>query len=142
MVILAISCCLVVEKLGAEHISCPMFTVFIQDLVEELLSVSHDLVSMVILHSLAFEAGFEQEFLAHFGSKVLHNKTNQGIEFWIGLVQKKLSVAFHWESVISSMKAFHSTKVSLIIFEQFLVSVVETLKIIISHLFENRHYSQ
>lgn len=70
----------------------------------ELMELSHSLVSVDKLHHLATEAGFEQEFLSHFGKKAL---PSEEIEFWIGIVQKKLSLAFHRESVISGMQSFH-----------------------------------
>uniref|UniRef100_A0A166ELT7 Uncharacterized protein n=1 Tax=Daucus carota subsp. sativus TaxID=79200 RepID=A0A166ELT7_DAUCS len=58
------------------------------------------------LHHLAREAGFEEDFLLHFGSKILPSKNTENMEFWIGLVRAKLSEAFHRESVISGKQAF------------------------------------
>ncbi|OVA08574.1 LETM1-like [Macleaya cordata] len=110
VIILAISCCIAIKNLGAGRISCPMFTLSIPQIVGGLMDLSHKLVALDKLHSLASEAGLEQEFLAHFGAKVVLNNTSQEVVFWIALVQKKLVLAFHRESVLSDMQAFHNTK--------------------------------
>lgn len=103
-IILAISCCAAVGKLGSAHLSGPLSDVTLEAILVELMELSHSLVSVDKLHHLATEAGFEQEFLSHFGKKAL---PSEEIEFWIGIVQKKLSLAFHRESVISGMQSFH-----------------------------------
>ncbi|GFY97071.1 LETM1-like protein [Actinidia rufa] len=105
-IILAISCCAAVKKLGAGRVSCPLFSVAIEDVLIELMDLSHSLVSVDKLYSLATEAGFEEDFLLHFGTKVLPGNNIEEVEFWIGLVQKKLSTAFHRESVISGKQTF------------------------------------
>ncbi|KAI3759700.1 hypothetical protein L6452_07709 [Arctium lappa] len=105
-VILAISCCTAVTKLGSGRISCPQFTASIDDALVELRDLSRDLVSVDKLHHLAIKAGFEEDFLSHFGKKVLSSKNIEDVEFWIGLVQKKLSSAFHRESVITANQTF------------------------------------
>ncbi|KAF8393411.1 hypothetical protein HHK36_021655 [Tetracentron sinense] len=110
-IILAINSCLAVERLGAGRISCPVFTVSIQGVLGELMDLAYTLASMEKLYHLACKAGFEQEFLTHFGMKAFPNKTSREVEFWIGLVHKKLSLAFHRESVISGMQAFQNGKV-------------------------------
>ncbi|KAE7997480.1 hypothetical protein FH972_002116 [Carpinus fangiana] len=56
------------------------------------------------LHHLATEAGFEMDFLAHFGTKIFPSKRSEELEFWIGLAQKKLSVAFYKENLFSHNK--------------------------------------
>ncbi|KAA8541765.1 hypothetical protein F0562_022917 [Nyssa sinensis] len=105
-IILAMSCCAAVGKLGSGRISCPLFSISIEDVFIELMNLSYSLVSVDKLHHLATEAGFEEDFLSHFGTKVLPCKNSEEIEFWIGLVQKKLSVALHRESVISGKHTF------------------------------------
>ncbi|XP_028097125.1 uncharacterized protein LOC114296993 isoform X2 [Camellia sinensis] len=105
-IILAISCCAAVRKLGSGRVSCTLFSLSIEDALIELMNFSHDLVSVDKLHSLATEAGFEEDFLLHFGKKVLPSKNIEEVEFWIGLVQKKLSTAFRRESVISGKQIF------------------------------------
>ncbi|CAL5361323.1 unnamed protein product [Camellia sinensis] len=105
-IILAISCCAAVRKLGSGRVSCTLFSLSIEDALIELMNFSHDLVSVDKLHSLATEAGFEEDFLLHFCKKVLPSKNIEAVEFWIGLVQKKLSTAFHRESVISGKQIF------------------------------------
>lgn len=67
---------------------------------------SYTLVSVNKLHHLAREAGFEEQFLLHFGKRILPSEDIEDIEFWIGLVQTKLSVAFHRESVILGKQEF------------------------------------
>ncbi|KAF6172059.1 hypothetical protein GIB67_029477 [Kingdonia uniflora] len=62
--------CAAVDKL-AERVSCPRFTLSIPEIMGEFMDLSYSLVSMDRLHSLASKAGVEQEFLAHFGSKIL-----------------------------------------------------------------------
>ncbi|KAK6148832.1 hypothetical protein DH2020_016357 [Rehmannia glutinosa] len=98
--IMAITLCAALGKLGSGRISCPLFSNLIEEALIELMIMAHDLVSVDKLHHLANEAGFEEQFLSHFGSKVLPSTNVEDIEFWIGLVQRKLSVAFERESVI------------------------------------------
>ncbi|XP_009787778.1 uncharacterized protein LOC107789494 [Nicotiana tabacum] len=105
--ILAISCCTAVRKLGSGRVSCPLFSASIEDALVELMNLSHRLVSVDKLHYLATEAGFEEDFLFHFGRKVLPSNSIEDVEFWIGLVQRKLSNAFHRENVITDKHAFH-----------------------------------
>lgn len=105
-VILGISCCTAVRKLGSGRISCPQFAASIDDALVELRDLSCDLVSVDKLHQLAIEAGFEEDFLSHFGKKVIPSKNIEDVEFWIGLVQDKLSLAFHRESVITPNQTF------------------------------------
>lgn len=93
------------RKLGSGRLSCPSLSVSIEDILVKLMNLSHSLVSIDKLHRLASEAGFEEDFLLHFGSKILPSKNTENIEFWIGLVRAKLSVAFHRESVISGKQA-------------------------------------
>ncbi|KAI3671584.1 hypothetical protein L1987_87323 [Smallanthus sonchifolius] len=100
-VILAISCGTAVRKLGSTRISCPQFTASVDDALVELKDLSRDLVSIDKLHHLSTEAGFEHDFLSYFGKKILPSKNIEDLEFWIGLVQEKLCVAFHRESVIT-----------------------------------------
>ncbi|KAL2534114.1 LETM1-like protein [Abeliophyllum distichum] len=99
--IMAISCCAAVVKLGSARISCPLFSNSIEEASIELMTMSHALVSLEKLHQLASEAGFEENFLSHFGSKILPTKNVEDMEFWIGLIQRKLSTAFRRESVTS-----------------------------------------
>ncbi|KAK1362892.1 LETM1 domain-containing protein [Heracleum sosnowskyi] len=106
-IILAISCCIAVRKLGSGRLSDHSLYVSIENILVQLMNLSYTSpVSMGKLHHLASEAGFEEEFLLHFGTKILPSKSIEDIEFWIGLVQKKLSVAFHRESVISGKQEY------------------------------------
>ncbi|RVW26936.1 hypothetical protein CK203_103662 [Vitis vinifera] len=105
-IILAISCCVAVGKLGSGHISCPLFISSIEDALIELMNLSHSLVSVDKLHQLATEAGFEQEFLYNFGTKILPSQKSEDVEFWIGLAQKKLAKAIRRESVFSGLQTF------------------------------------
>ncbi|KAJ0698196.1 hypothetical protein HanLR1_Chr10g0377451 [Helianthus annuus] len=106
-VILAISCCTAVRRLGSSRISSALLTESIDDVLVELMDLSCSLVTVDKLHHLAIEAGFEYDFLLHFGKKVLPNKNVEDVEFWIGLVQKKLLLAFHRESVITGKQTFN-----------------------------------
>ncbi|KAK3002382.1 hypothetical protein RJ639_021044 [Escallonia herrerae] len=106
-IVLAASCCAAVGKLGPGRISCPSFSVSIHDVLIELINLAHTLVSIDKLHQLSTEAGFEEDFLSHFGTKVLPCQNIEDIEFFIGLVLKKLSEAFHREIVISGKQIFH-----------------------------------
>ncbi|PPR94950.1 hypothetical protein GOBAR_AA25713 [Gossypium barbadense] len=107
-IIVAISCCAAVEKLCSEHISCPLSKILVGDAIAELMDLSHGIVSVDKLHKLATEAGFETHFLLHFGAKVLSGKKSDDLEFWIGLAQRKLSVAFTKETTIPGKLAFNS----------------------------------
>ncbi|PON46916.1 CHCH- LETM1-like protein [Parasponia andersonii] len=104
--VVAISCCAAVGKLGSGRTTCPLFTLSTEDVMIEFMDLAHCLVSVEKLHQLATEAGFELDFLSHFGTKVLQSKKSEELEFWIGLAQKKLSIAFHKEMVISTGRTF------------------------------------
>ncbi|KAF2301177.1 hypothetical protein GH714_020665 [Hevea brasiliensis] len=106
-IIVAISCCAAVAKLGSGRISCPMFTLSVEDVLVELMVLSHSLVEVDKLHQLATEAGFELNFLSHFGAKVLPCNKIEELEFWIGLAQRKLSVAFSREMVVRGTENSH-----------------------------------
>ena len=103
-----------IGKLGSGHISCPLFIPSIEDALIELMNWSHSLVSVDKLHQLATEAGFEQEFLYNFGTKILPSQKSEDVEFWIGLAQKKLAKAIRRESVFSGLQTFQD-KVSSVI---------------------------
>ncbi|XP_062087543.1 uncharacterized protein LOC133794343 [Humulus lupulus] len=104
--VVAISCCAAVGKLGSRRVSCPLFTFSVEDVMVEFMDLAHSFVSVEKLHQLATEAGFELDFLSHFGKKVFPSKKSEELEFWIGLAQKKLSVAFHEVTVISTGRTF------------------------------------
>ncbi|KAF5453112.1 hypothetical protein F2P56_028049 [Juglans regia] len=106
-IIVAISCCAAIGKLGSKCTCCPLFTLSIEDVLVQLMDLSHSLVSVDKLHHLATEAGFELDFLTHFGTKVFSGNTSEELEFWIGLAQKKLSVAFHKDNAFSGRQIFH-----------------------------------
>ncbi|XP_019193743.1 PREDICTED: uncharacterized protein LOC109187841 isoform X3 [Ipomoea nil] len=105
-IIVAITCCAALQKLCSGRISCPLFLLKIEDTVLELMNLSDSLVSIDKFHHLATEAGFEEEFLSHFGRKILPSRSIEDVEFWIGLVQKKLINAFHRENAIADKHAF------------------------------------
>ncbi|GFZ04186.1 hypothetical protein Acr_16g0008100 [Actinidia rufa] len=70
------SCCTAVKKLGAVH----------------------------KLHSLATEAGFEEDFLLHFGTKILPGKNIEEVEFWIGYLKRFTAIdAVTWNAEFSSL---------------------------------------
>ncbi|CAK7356733.1 unnamed protein product [Dovyalis caffra] len=96
-IIVAISCCAAVGKLGSGRISCPLFTLSLEDVLVELMDLSHSIVEVDKLHQLATEAGFELDFLYHFGAKVLPCNKTEELELWIGLAQQKLSLALDKE---------------------------------------------
>ncbi|XP_038716791.1 uncharacterized protein LOC120010155 isoform X2 [Tripterygium wilfordii] len=106
-IIVAISCCAAVGKLGPGRISSPLFTLSVEDILVELMNVSYKLVSVEKLYQLASEAGFELDFLSHFGAKVLTGEKGEELEFWIGLAQKKLTAAFHNDGVILHTQSSH-----------------------------------
>ncbi|XP_017179690.1 uncharacterized protein [Malus domestica] len=105
--VVAISCCAAVAKLGYGRVKCPYFAFSLGDVIVELMDHSHSLVSVERLHNLATEAGFELDFLSHFGRKVLLSNKSEEVEFWIGLAYKKLSTAFNKESMILGKQNFH-----------------------------------
>ncbi|XP_068304057.1 uncharacterized protein [Pyrus communis] len=105
--VVAISCCAAVAKLGYGRVKCPYFAFSLDDVIVELMDHSHSFVSVERLHNLATEAGFELDFLSHFGRKVLLSNKSEEVEFWIGLAYKKLSMAFNKESMILGKQNFH-----------------------------------
>ncbi|XP_044485257.1 uncharacterized protein LOC123210833 isoform X2 [Mangifera indica] len=106
-IILAISCCAAVGKLGPERISYPTFRISIEDVSVELMNISCSFVSVDRLHHLATEAGIEPDLLSHFGKKVFLDKNTEELEFWIGVAHKKLSVAFYREGLLCGTKNLH-----------------------------------
>ncbi|XP_058004057.1 uncharacterized protein LOC110670701 [Hevea brasiliensis] len=68
------------------------------------MDLSYSLVEVEKLHQLATEAGFELNFLSHFGAKILPCNNIEELEFWIGLAQRKLSAAFCREMVVKGIK--------------------------------------
>ncbi|XP_034910875.1 uncharacterized protein [Populus alba] len=96
-IIVAISCCAAVGKLGSERICCPLFKLSLEDVLIELMDLSHSIVEVDKLHKLATEAGFELDFLSHFGAKVFPCNKTEELELWIGLAQQKLSLALSKE---------------------------------------------
>jgi hypothetical protein len=103
-IIVATSCCAAVGKLGSEDTYCLFIKLSVKDVLLELMDLLYSLVSVDKLHHLATEAGFEMDFLAHFGTKIFPSKRSEELEFWIGLAQKKLSVAFYKENLFSHSK--------------------------------------
>lgn len=91
---MAISCCAAVGKLSFRRITNALPTFSIEDVMIELMNLAHSIVPVEKLHHLATEAGFESDFLSHFGKEVLSRKRSEELEFWIGLAQKKMSVEF------------------------------------------------
>ncbi|XP_048129548.1 uncharacterized protein LOC115737430 isoform X2 [Rhodamnia argentea] len=103
-IVIAISCCSAVAKLGPRQSSCRMLSMSIDAILLELMELSRGLVSVEKGHQLATEAGFELDFLTHFGRKFLPSEESEELEFWIGLAQKKLSLAFQKEPLVSCME--------------------------------------
>ncbi|XP_012073417.1 uncharacterized protein LOC110008590 isoform X2 [Jatropha curcas] len=106
-IIVATSCCAAVGKLGSGRISCPLFIFSIEDVLIELLDLSHSLVEVDKLHQLATEAGFELNFLFHFGAKFMPCNKIEELEFWIGLAQQKLSAALYKEILVGGIENSH-----------------------------------
>ncbi|XP_038988031.1 uncharacterized protein LOC120112535 [Phoenix dactylifera] len=109
--VLATSCCVALTKLGAKRISCPAFTMSLPDLTRELMDTLHGSSSIGKLHRSATNAGFENEFLSHFGPKVLHHDTRGEVMFWMRLLEVKLVAAFSRENVITNLKRICNTQV-------------------------------
>ncbi|KAK7381672.1 hypothetical protein VNO80_00218 [Phaseolus coccineus] len=105
-IIVAITCCSAVVKFGSRHICCSLLVLSLEDVMVKLMDFSLNLASMDKLHQLATEAGFEQNFLYHFGGKVLPSEKTEDLEFWIGLAHKKLLKAFSEESITLKKQNF------------------------------------
>ena len=103
---MAITCCSAVVKLGARRICCPLFVLSLEDALVKLMDFSLNLAPVDKLHRLATEAGFELNFLSHFGGKVFPNEKTEDLEFLIGLAHKKLLKAFCEESITSKKQNF------------------------------------
>ncbi|KAL9661625.1 hypothetical protein QQ045_026449 [Rhodiola kirilowii] len=95
----AISCCVAIESLGSAYLSSATFKFWLQNSASLLFSSTHCLVQVGKLHDLSIKAGFENEFLAHFGANIMSSKNDSEIEFWIELAQDKLSAAFQREGL-------------------------------------------
>ncbi|KAG6418298.1 hypothetical protein SASPL_120501 [Salvia splendens] len=102
--VMAMTCCAGIRKLGSEKLSCCIFSDSIAEALFQLMDATHSLVTLDKLHSLATEAGFEEDFLSYFGSRFLPHKNVEDVEFWICLVHRKLCAAFHRESVASKTR--------------------------------------
>ncbi|ESW07647.1 hypothetical protein PHAVU_010G146900 [Phaseolus vulgaris] len=105
-IIVAITCCSAVVKFGSRHICCSLLVLSLEDVMVKLMDFSLNLASMDKLHQLATEAGFEENFLYHFGGKVLPSEKTEDLEFWIGLAHKKLLKAFSEESITLKKQNF------------------------------------
>ncbi|KAK7294238.1 hypothetical protein RJT34_17125 [Clitoria ternatea] len=105
-IIVAITCCSAVVKLGSRRICCPLLVLSLEDVLIKLMDFSLNLASVDKLHKLATEAGFKLNFLSHFGGKVFPSEKTEDLEFWIGLAYKKLLKAFCEENMVSSKQNF------------------------------------
>ncbi|XP_027906879.1 uncharacterized protein LOC114166358 isoform X2 [Vigna unguiculata] len=105
-IIVAITCCSAVVKFGSRHICCSLLVLSLEDVLVKLMDFSPNLASIDKLHQLATEAGFEQDFLYHFGGKVFPSEKTEDLEFWIGLAHKKLLKAFNEESITLKKQNF------------------------------------
>ena len=101
---MAMTCCAGIRKLGPEKLSCCSFSDSIAEALFDLMDATNSLVTLDKLHSLAAEAGFEEDFLSYFGSRILPHKNVEDVEFWICLVHRKLCAAFRRESVASNTR--------------------------------------
>ncbi|MED6196795.1 hypothetical protein PIB30_050665 [Stylosanthes scabra] len=104
--IVAITCCTAVVKLGSGRIRCQKPVLCLEEVLVKLMDFSLNLALVDKLHQLATEAGFELNFLSHFGKKILPSEKSEDLEFWIGLAHKKLQKAFSEESIMSNKKSF------------------------------------
>ncbi|KAG5001585.1 hypothetical protein JHK87_022657 [Glycine soja] len=105
-IIVAITCSNAVVKLGAWRICCPLLVLSLEDILVKLMDFSLNLAPVDKLHRLATEAGFELNFLSHFGGNVFPNEKTEDLEFLIGLAHKKLLKAFCEESITSKKQNF------------------------------------
>ncbi|KAL1559089.1 hypothetical protein AAHA92_09472 [Salvia divinorum] len=71
--VMAMTCCAGIRKLGSERISCCLFSDSIAEALFQLMDATNSLVTLDKLHSLATEAGFEEDFLSYFGKSVASN---------------------------------------------------------------------
>ncbi|GAA0161899.1 secondary carrier transporter [Lithospermum erythrorhizon] len=99
--ILAISCCSAIRKLRLGRISSS-FSVSVEHAVNELMTAADGLISISKYYNLATKAGFEEEFLCHFGRKILPNENIENLECWVELIEKKLSLAFDRECIFTN----------------------------------------
>ncbi|MED6118878.1 hypothetical protein PIB30_006667 [Stylosanthes scabra] len=104
--IVAITCCTAVVKLGSGRIRRQKPVLCLEEVLVKLMDFSLNLALVDKLHQLATEAGFELNFLSHFGKKILPSEKTEDLEFWIGLAHKKLQKAFSEESVMSNKQSF------------------------------------
>lgn len=103
---MAITCCSAVVKLGSRRLGSPLLVLALEDVLVKLMDFSLNLASVDKLHQLATEAGFELNFLSHFGGKVFPSEKTEDLEFWIGLAHKKLLKAFSEKSITSKKHNF------------------------------------
>ncbi|XP_020225361.1 uncharacterized protein LOC109807252 isoform X2 [Cajanus cajan] len=105
-IIVAITCCSAVVKLSSRRSCCHLPVLSFEDVLVKLMDFSLSLASLDKLHQLATEAGFELNFLSHFGGKVFPSDKTEDLEFWIGLAHRKLLKAFSEESMTSKKQNF------------------------------------
>ncbi|KAK7389570.1 hypothetical protein VNO78_24722 [Psophocarpus tetragonolobus] len=105
-IIVAITCCSAVVKLSSKRVCFPLHVLSLEDVLVKLMDFSLNLASLDKLHWLATEAGFEPNFLSHFGGKVFPSETTEDLEFWIGLAHKKLLKAFSEETITLKKQNF------------------------------------
>ncbi|KAK7255432.1 hypothetical protein RIF29_28841 [Crotalaria pallida] len=105
-IIVAITCCSAVVKLGTRRICCPILLLSLENVLVKLMDYSLNLASVDKLHQLAIDAGFELNYLSHFGRNLLPSEKTEDLEFWIGLAHKKLLKAFGEKSIVLNMQNF------------------------------------
>ncbi|KAG9449181.1 hypothetical protein H6P81_009146 [Aristolochia fimbriata] len=110
VIILAISCCLAIRKC-TRRISFPLFTSSIPELVAKFMNLLQDLFPLDKLHKLASVAGFEHEFLIHYGSNAPYCDASEDGLFWMGLVHRKLILAFQREGLVANLEDFYDPKI-------------------------------
>ncbi|KAK1265056.1 hypothetical protein QJS04_geneDACA015649 [Acorus gramineus] len=113
VIVLTTSCCVAVRRLGATRVSCRGFTMSIPGSIRGLMDLLRGLVPVKALHAFACKAGFEQDFLSHFGGKVLRSGSGHDAPFWMGLVQRKLVVGLQRENVPAKLNGPYNVKVNI-----------------------------
>ncbi|KAI4355606.1 hypothetical protein L6164_004363 [Bauhinia variegata] len=106
-IIVAITCCTAVVKLGSRSRFFPLLVSRLKDVLVKFMDFSLNLASLEKLHQLAIGAGFELDFLSHFGRKILPSEKVEDLEFWIGLAHKKILKALQEESIILNKLNLH-----------------------------------
>lgn len=117
LIMLALTCIAVINKLGPAKVSCSQFFSMITEITGGLMAKLADIIPISQAYDSINEIGLHREFLVHFGPRaaVCRAKVEWGSEevaFWVNLAQRQLQKAIDKEKIWSRLTTSESIEVS------------------------------